>query len=101
MRPWTWWSGERGQTAAPDPKEQSMNTNWRKLSACEGLDPDIFYPASEDDAASAPAKAVCETCPVKQPCLEHALENREREGVWGGMTERERRRMIRQRRKTA
>jgi WhiB family redox-sensing transcriptional regulator len=76
------------------------STTWRSRSACEGLDPDIFYPASEDDAASAPAKSICETCPVKEPCLEHALNNREREGVWGGMTERERRRMVRQRRKT-
>jgi WhiB family redox-sensing transcriptional regulator len=54
---------------------------------------------SEEDAEE--AKAICGLCPVRQPCLEHALVNREREGVWGGLTDRERRRLIRQRRKSA
>ena len=40
-------------------------------------------------------------CPVRQMCLEHAIVHREREGVWGGLTERERRRMLRQRQKSA
>lgn len=47
------------------------------------------------------AKSVCGGCPVRQPCLEWALHSRERDGVWGGATERERRRIIRQRRKSA
>jgi len=76
-----------------------MNATWRNRAACRGLDPDIFYPASDEDSWE--AKAVCDTCPVRQPCLEHALSLREREGVWGGLTERERRRILRQRRKTA
>ena len=85
----------------PVPKVHVMNVSWRKRAACDGLNPEIFYPASEDESAAAEAKAVCSTCPVRQPCLEHALGNREREGIWGGMTERERRRIVRQRRKTA
>jgi WhiB family redox-sensing transcriptional regulator len=75
------------------------NLSWRQHAACRGVEADVFYPVSEDDADD--AKAICETCPVREPCLEFALANRERDGVWGGATERERRRMIRQRRKTA
>lgn len=76
-----------------------MNLSWRQKAACRGVDPDIFYPVSDDDAGA--AKAICAGCPVREACLEYALANRERDGVWGGATERERRRMIRQRRKTA
>ena len=74
---------------------------WRSRAACTGIDSEIFYPASEDEADAAEAKAVCAACPVQVMCLEHALSSREREGVWGGTTERERRRILRQRRKTA
>ena len=76
-----------------------MNLTWRQHAACRGADPDIFYPSSDEEAEE--AKAICATCPVRQACLEHALANRERDGVWGGATERERRRLIRQRRKSA
>jgi WhiB family redox-sensing transcriptional regulator len=98
-------AGYRGNApvlAAPQHEEEVirfMDLSWRHRSACRGVDPDVFYPVS-DEAAEA-AKAVCATCPVRQPCLEYALVKRERDGVWGGATERERRRMIRQRRKTA
>lgn len=77
------------------------NTSWRQLAGCRGVDPDIFYPASEDDEDAAEAKAICAACPVREACLEHALLVREKHGVWGGLTERERRRVIRQRRKSA
>lgn len=76
-----------------------MNMSWRQRAACRGVDPDIFYPASDEDAEE--AKAICAACSVREACLEYALVNRERDGVWGGATERERRRMIRQRRKSA
>ena len=76
-------------------------TTWRKQAACRGLDVEAFYPVTEDDADAAEAKAVCAVCPVRQACLEHALAHREREGIWGGTTERERRRIVRQRRKSA
>jgi WhiB family redox-sensing transcriptional regulator len=73
--------------------------DWRKLGACRGLDASIFYPDEDDDATE--AKSVCELCSVRAACLEHALLNREKVGVWGGATERERRRIIRQRRRPA
>lgn len=76
-----------------------MNSSWRQRAACRGLDPEIFYPACDEEADE--AKATCAECPVRQPCLEHALANREHDGVWGGATERERRRLVRQRRKSA
>ena len=77
-----------------------MDLSWRLKGACRGLDPEIFYVASEDDAVER-AKEVCDTCVVQQHCLEFALANREAEGIWGGATEKERRRILRQRRKTA
>ena len=76
-----------------------MNQQWRSKAACQGLDPEIFYPLDDDEAQE--AKMVCSTCTVRESCLEHALGSREKEGVWGGATERERRRIIRQRRRTA
>jgi len=78
-----------------------MNLPWRSKAACQGLAPDIFYPVTEDEADAAEAKRICAICPVREACLEHALAVREKDGVWGGATERERRRIIRQRRRTA
>jgi WhiB family redox-sensing transcriptional regulator len=76
-----------------------MKQSWRDKGACRGIDPEIFYPADDDDAEE--AKAICAGCGVRQACLEHALASREKEGVWGGATERERRRIVRQRRRSA
>jgi WhiB family transcriptional regulator, redox-sensing transcriptional regulator len=81
------------------PHVSLRDVEWRKLGACRGLDASIFYPDDDDDAAA--AKAVCEGCGVRAACLEHALISREKAGVWGGATERERRRIIRQRRRSA
>ncbi|MEY4173413.1 MAG: hypothetical protein RI900_578 [Actinomycetota bacterium] len=72
---------------------------WRQLGACRGLEPGIFYPDDDDEALE--AKSVCAECSVRVACLEYALNQREKAGVWGGATERERRRMIRQRRRSA
>jgi WhiB family transcriptional regulator, redox-sensing transcriptional regulator len=76
-----------------------MTASWRKRAACRGIDPEVFYPDSDEEAEE--AKVVCGMCPVRETCLEFALAHREREGVWGGATERERRRIVRQRRKSA
>ena len=72
---------------------------WRELGACRGLEAAMFYP--DDDDLAFEAKSVCAGCDVRIACLEHALQAREKAGIWGGATERERRRMIRQRRRTA
>lgn len=68
------------------------NRDWRKDAACRDTDPETFYPLSA--ALAAPAKTFCNTrCPdkIRQQCLQHALDNDEQFGVWGGLTERERR----------
>ncbi len=78
-----------------------MNHPWHHAAACRGLDPQIFYPLEDDLAGEAAAKAVCGECVVREACLEHALGRREKDGIWGGATERERRRIIRQRRRSA
>jgi WhiB family redox-sensing transcriptional regulator len=59
----------------------------------------VFFPDSEELADE--AKSICAECDVRVSCLEHALAVREKDGVWGGATERERRRIIRQRRRSA
>lgn len=66
---------------------------WWDAARCRGVDPNVFYPFTDADVAA--AKAVCAQCPVRQACLDHALAHREDDGVWGGATERERRRMKR------
>ena len=72
---------------------------WRQKAACRGVDPDIFYPVTDEEAED--AKAICASCPVQGACLEWALSVREKDGVWGGATERERRRILRRRRRSA
>lgn len=76
-----------------------MEVIWRSLGACRGLDPELFFPETEEQADV--AKMICQGCDVRILCLEHALASREKVGVWGGATERERRRLIRQRRRIA
>jgi WhiB family redox-sensing transcriptional regulator len=64
---------------------------WVAEGACIGVDPEWFFPDRGEDVRR--AKAICATCPVKDECLEYALENREKFGIWGGTSERERRGM--------
>lgn len=64
---------------------------WWTLAACAGIAPDLFFPGQGEDAAA--AKAVCESCPVRTECLDYALDNAEKHGIWGGKSERERRRI--------
>lgn len=61
---------------------------WQAQGACRGIDPEVFFPVSDEDAG--PAKAICGACDVRASCLAFSLENRERYGVWGGVTEKER-----------
>jgi WhiB family redox-sensing transcriptional regulator len=68
--------------------------SWRHEAACRWIDPDLFWPQGESVAArkqAEEAKTVCAKCPVRLQCLEWAVEARQDFGVWGGMTERERR----------
>lgn len=66
---------------------------WRERAACRSVDPEMFYPLSAEREAR--AKRVCAICPVRTACLDHALRTREPDGVWGGLTEPERLRILR------
>jgi WhiB family redox-sensing transcriptional regulator len=66
---------------------------WESQAACKGMDPALFFPVNDEDAGE--ALAVCKGCPVKGECLAWALETRERFGIWGGTTEKQRRAMLR------
>jgi WhiB family transcriptional regulator, redox-sensing transcriptional regulator len=74
---------------------------WRTIGLCKGSETMVFYPPSDDESLAEAAKTICSMCAVRQPCLEFALNTREKHGVWGGLTERERRRVLRQRRRSA
>ncbi len=78
-----------------------MSSTWRDQARCRGMDPQVFHPAEEDEVGAERAKSICAVCPVREPCLEFAIATKEREGVWGGRTALERRRLIRTRRKSA
>ncbi len=68
---------------------------WQWQANCMGVDPDLFFP--ERGASTREAKAVCRGCVVAAECLEYALVNGEKFGIWGGLSERERRRLRRER----
>lgn len=74
--------------------------DWRHRAACRDEDPELFFPVGNSGPALlqiAEAKAVCRRCPVNVECLEWALASGEDAGVWGGMSEDERRALKRQR----
>ncbi len=72
-----------------------IDKSWQDQANCLGVDPDLFFP--ERGASTKEAKEVCRGCVVREDCLEFALTNGEKFGIWGGMSERERRRIRRQR----
>jgi WhiB family redox-sensing transcriptional regulator len=73
---------------------------WDEEASCRSVDPEVFFPDRPSDHASM-AKAICRGCPVRAQCLEFALEARLDYGVWGGMTEIERRSLRRSRQRKA
>ncbi|MEV8554702.1 WhiB family transcriptional regulator [Streptomyces glaucescens] len=75
-------------------------SNWREQAACHDEDPDLFFPIGTSGPAlmqTEQAKAVCRRCPVREPCLEFALDTGQTLGVWGGTGEAERRALQRRR----
>lgn len=78
----------------PAPRPLNPNTRWADQALCLSHDGDIFFP--DRGIPTREAKRVCRRCPVQGPCLEYALSNNEAFGVWGGLSERERRQLQRQ-----
>src|SRR3972149_511381 len=76
-------------------EQETEDRRWQERSNCLGVDPDLFFP--ERGASTKEAKGVCGGCEVRLDCLEYALRHGEKFGIWGGMSERERRRLRRQR----
>ena len=73
----------------------NLERGWQDQANCLGVDPDLFFP--ERGASTREAKEGCKGCIVRGECLEYALANGEKFGIWGGLSERERRRLRRQR----
>ncbi len=69
--------------------------SWQADALCAQTDPEAFFP--EKGGSTRDAKRICTGCDVKAECLEYALQNDERFGIWGGLSERERRRLRRSR----
>lgn len=65
--------------------------SWQTDSLCAQTDPEAFFP--EKGGSTRDAKKICSSCEVRTQCLEYALENDERFGIWGGLSERERRKL--------
>ncbi|SCG36019.1 transcription factor WhiB [Micromonospora siamensis] len=86
------WSHEVGRYCKGGRVQMGMITDWPSLAACQNGDPDaLFVQGAEQNVA----KRICRSCPVRYECLADALDNRIEFGVWGGMTERERRALLR------
>ena len=67
--------------------------SWQERALCAQTDPEAFFP--EKGGSTREAKRVCQSCDVRAECLEYAIANDERFGIWGGLSERERRRIKR------
>ncbi|TFB91065.1 MULTISPECIES: WhiB family transcriptional regulator [Cryobacterium] len=77
--------GVRKETGDGDP------LSWQSDSLCAQTDPEAFFP--EKGGSTRDAKKICSSCEVKTQCLQYALANDERFGIWGGLSERERRKL--------
>jgi WhiB family redox-sensing transcriptional regulator len=75
------------------PGADTEELGWQERALCAETDPEAFFP--EKGGSTREAKKICTGCEVKAECLEYALANDERFGIWGGLSERERRRLRR------
>jgi len=77
-----------------------QDVNWQSRALCRGADAELFFAPhhmekkEERTARESQAKAICARCPVREQCLEFALTVREPHGIWGGLNELERRRLL-------
>jgi WhiB family transcriptional regulator, redox-sensing transcriptional regulator len=80
----------------------TAHETWMTEGACHGEDPDLFFPISASDAGIdqiRQATSICDHCRVESDCLLYALNNRIKDGIWGGLTEQQRQSLIRSRRR--
>jgi WhiB family redox-sensing transcriptional regulator len=81
-------------TRMPERPRTTSDPEWASRGACRDVDPESLFVVG---AAQHKAKSICMGCPVRVDCLADALDSRAEFGVWGGMTERERRTLLRRR----
>jgi len=77
---------------------RGQRPDWRDQAACRGADPELFFPDGDTRSARNGVKAarlICRGCPVRVTCLSWALASGQEAGIWGGLTEDERRRLLR------
>jgi len=95
--PWDVQPVEQWENPAPAERWDVTHAEaWRQDALCAETDPEAFFP--DKGGSTREAKLVCRGCSVRGECLEYALANEERFGIWGGLSERERRRVRLQRR---
>lgn len=81
-------------TARPPAHPAQDHEDWRHSAACAGTNTDLFFPVGSRPSALAAAnhaRALCTTCSVRPDCLTYALDTGQEDGIWGGLTENERR----------
>jgi WhiB family redox-sensing transcriptional regulator len=78
---------------------RAVRAEWIEQASCRGVDPELFFPARGSPTKE--VKAFCKDCVVREECLDYALAHNERWGIWGGTTEKERRRLRRSLRQRA
>lgn len=81
------------ESSTPRATEEDQPLAWQREALCAQTDPEAFFP--EKGGSTRDAKKICTTCDVRDACLEYALSNDERFGIWGGLSERERRKLKR------
>jgi WhiB family redox-sensing transcriptional regulator len=77
----------------------SAEQPWLVFGACRDADPNLFFPSNREETEQ--ALSICASCPVRPECLDYALEAGERFGIWGGLTEKRRRKLVLQARRSA
>jgi WhiB family redox-sensing transcriptional regulator len=82
-----------GEAIVPLQEDEGDEQDWQERALCAQTDPEAFFP--EKGGSTREAKRICSGCEVRAECLEYALTHDERFGIWGGLSERERRRLRR------
>lgn len=82
---------ELSRTPYQPPDEEVSAGDWQERALCAQTDPDLFFP--EKGFSTREARSICNGCEVRTECLKYALAHGERFGIWGGLSERERRKL--------
>lgn len=77
-----------------DPTDYILSMKWQRRAACKGKDAEMWFPTRQ---TSAEAKKICNRCPVKTECLEYSLITEQEWGLWGGVSQRQRKTILRRR----